>query len=251
MLNKNYNSTRERLILPEYGRHIYNIIKALGKIEDKEVLNAAVLRVIDIMGNINPSLRDSPMFRHKLWDHLFIMSDFKLDIDSPYEKPTREALVMKPRHLEYPRKRFTHKQYGNNIREVLNKLKDMDDVAHVQAVAGDVAKFMKFKSYEYNQEYPCNDVIINDIKNFTNGEIILEESVLDKTKLDYGSKKAVQQRTGSSTTPSGRKPNNNAQNGKKSAASSSRGQYGAKQSSNSRPTQPNGRQQNPTRKNNK
>lgn len=251
MLNKNYNSTRERLILPEYGRHIYNIINALGKIEDKEVLNAAVLRVIDIMGNINPSLRDSPMFRHKLWDHLFIMSDFKLDIDSPYEKPTKEALVMKPRHLEYPRKRFTHKQYGNNIREVLNKLKDMDDTAHVQAVAGDVAKFMKFKSYEYNQEYPCNDVIINDIKNFTDGEIILEESVLDKTKLDYGSKKAVQQRTGSSSTPSGRKPNNNAQNGKKSAASSSRGQYGAKQSSNSRPTQQNGRQQNPTRKNNK
>lgn len=66
MLNKNYNSTRERLILPEYGRHIYNIIKALEKIEDKEVLNTAVLRVIDIMGNINPSLRDSPMFRHKL-----------------------------------------------------------------------------------------------------------------------------------------------------------------------------------------
>lgn len=250
MLNKNYNSTRERLILPEYGRHIYNIIKALEKIEDKEVLNAAVLRVIDIMGNINPSLRDSPMFRHKLWDHLFIMSDFKLDIDSPYEKPTREALVMKPRHLSYPRKRFTHKQYGNNIREVLNKLKDMDDAAHVQAVAGDVAKFMKFKSYEYNQEYPCNDVIINDIKNFTNGEIILEESVLDKTKLDYGSKKAVQQRTGSTSPSNGRRPNNNAQGGKKSAASPSKGQYGVKQSNN-RPAQQNGRQQNQARKNNK
>ncbi|MEG2120597.1 MAG: DUF4290 domain-containing protein [Rikenellaceae bacterium] len=231
MLNKNYNSTRERLLLPEYGRHIYNIIKALSDIHDKEVLNAAVLRVIDIMGNVNPALRDSPIFRHKLWDHLFIMSDFKLDIDSPYDKPTKEALVMKPRRLEYPKKRFTHKQYGNNIREVLNKLKGVDDVAHVQSVAGDVAKFMKFKSYEYNQEYPCNDVIINDIKNFTDGEIILQESVLDKTKLDYSSKKAIQQRSGSTNAPSnsGRnKPNCNSNN-KKSAAPISRGQYGVKQ----------------------
>lgn len=103
MLNKNYNSNREHLVLPEYGRHIYKIVKALCEIEDDERRNIESKRVIDIMGNINPGLRDSPMFRHKLWDHLFIMSDFKLNIDSPYPKPTREALVLKPRRLEYPK----------------------------------------------------------------------------------------------------------------------------------------------------
>ena len=211
MLNKNYNSNREHLVLPEYGRHIFKIVRALCEIEDDERRNIEAKRVIDIMGNINPGLRDSPMFRHKLWDHLFIMSDFKLEIDSPYPKPTREALVLKPRRLEYPKKRFTHKQYGNHIREVLNKLKNVEDNDdHVQTVAADVARFMKYKSYEYNQEYPCNDVIVNDIKNFTEGGIVLEESVLRDTKPDYNAKKNIPQRT------SGNGAAGN--NGKKSAA---------------------------------
>ena len=83
--------------LPEYGRNIQKMVEYAIQIEDREERNKAARAIISIMGNLNPHLRDVTDFKHKLWDHLFIISDFKLDIDSPYEKPTREILFEKPK----------------------------------------------------------------------------------------------------------------------------------------------------------
>ena len=88
-----YNTQRSKMVLPEYGRNIQKMVEYATQIEDKEERNKAARAIIAIMGNLNPHLRDVSDFKHKLWDHLFIISDFKLDIDSPYEKPTPEILV--------------------------------------------------------------------------------------------------------------------------------------------------------------
>ena len=185
MTEKNYNSNREKLRLPEYGRNILEMVNLLLEVEDREERNRMARAVIEVMGNINPQLRDSTEYRHKLWDHLFILSDFRLDIDSPYGVLKKEQLDIKPERLPYPKNDFSHKQYGNNVRDVIRLLKEEGNEEQKREVACDLAKFMKVKSYEYNQEYPSNEVIVNDIRKFSDGEIVLDENMLNGTKLQY------------------------------------------------------------------
>lgn len=220
MNNKNYNATREKLILPEYGRNVVSMVNALLLIEDPEERNRQAQIVIDVMGNINPTLRDSNDYKHKIWDHLFILSDFKLDIDSPYEKPSREALKVKPDRIEYSRHKITHKQYGNNIREVINQLREHIATENITSIAVDIAKFMKQKSFEYNKEYPSNEVVLNDIRKFSLGEIVLDEGTLNNTSVNANKivrtnkNSAIQTRTAKSpirrgVTPVRNRSNNN------------------------------------------
>ena len=92
-----YNTERPKLIIPEYGRHMQKMVDQAIAIEDREERNKVAKSIISVMGNLNPHLRDVPDFQHKLWDQLFIISDFKLDVDSPYEKPSREELQEHPK----------------------------------------------------------------------------------------------------------------------------------------------------------
>lgn len=183
MSDKNYNATRDKLILPEYGRNVVSMVNELLLIENREERNRQAQIVIDVMGNINPTLRDSSDYKHKIWDHLFILSDFKLDIDSPYEIPSREELRVKPEKIAYTRHYITHKQYGNNVREIIKVLCEKRDSEDVTPIAVDIAKFMKQKSFEYNKEYPSNEVVLGDIRKFSNGEIVLDEGTLNNTSV--------------------------------------------------------------------
>ena len=105
-MRKNYNFTRRRLYLPEYGRHIHQMVDSLMAIEDRVERTRQAKAVIAVMGNLNPTLRDTEDFKHKLWDHLFIMSDFQLDVDSPYPQPSRQDLTLRPQKLSYPQSRI-------------------------------------------------------------------------------------------------------------------------------------------------
>lgn len=185
MLTKNYNSNRAKLLLPEYGRNILQMIEILRNIPDREERNIQAKIVIDVMGNINPTLRDSSDYKHKLWDHLFIIADFDLDIDSPYPIPDRNALSAQPQRLKYSQHSFTHKQYGNNIRKVINQLSEIEDKELRDGYTSDIAKFMKYKSYEFNQEFPSDEVILNDIRDFTDNEFDIADTMLDGTKIFY------------------------------------------------------------------
>ena len=106
-MKKNYNSTRRKLFLPEYGRHIHEMVDSLLEIEDRRERTRQAKAVIAVMGNLNPLLRDTADFTHKLWDHLFIMSDFQLDVDSPYPRPTRQDLTVVPHPMRYSQGRTT------------------------------------------------------------------------------------------------------------------------------------------------
>ena len=162
------------------------------------------------MGNLNPLLRDTADFTHKLWDHLFIMSDFRLDVDSPYPLPTREDLEVKPDRLEYPQSAISHKHYGKNIVRVINRLKyEQPEVMEVEL--GDVVRYMHGKSMEYNQEHPTPDMMANDIRILSEGGINVDGEWIKKVEVGHKSASSHQkngkhqQRTARQSQKSGRK----------------------------------------------
>lgn len=185
MNNKIYSTQRKKLILPEYGRHIQQMVDYLSTIEDKALRTKMAHSVIAVMGNLNTTLRDTSDFRHKLWDHLYIMSEFTLDVDSPYPVPDKSMFDHQPTKIKYPKGIRRHKQYGNNVKNVINAIKDEQESAERLATAISAAKFMKVKSFEYNKEYPSDEIIIDDIRKFSDGKITLDEDTLNSTKLNY------------------------------------------------------------------
>ena len=184
-MEKNYNIYRKNLQLPEYGRHIHQMVDNLMAIEDRDERNRQARAVIAVMGNLNPLLRDTADFTHKLWDHMFIMSDFKLDVDSPYPIPTSMTLTPVPRRMDYPDEKVGLKHYGKYVKKVIRSLEGVRDQEAVQEVLGDIARYMRTKSYEYNQEHPNNEVIIKDIKQMSEGGIELDEVALNNLRSDY------------------------------------------------------------------
>lgn len=184
-MKKNYNYTRRKLFLPEYGRHIHEMIDSLQQIEDRRERNRQARAVIAVMGNLNPLLRDTADFTHKLWDHLFIMSDFQLDVDSPYPRPSREELTVKPNRIAYTQSRFTYKHYGKYVERMLQALAENPHAAKSSQAVDRLARYMRAKSYEYNQEHPNNEVIIKDIKQMSGNTIQIDEVALNNLRNDY------------------------------------------------------------------
>ena len=184
-MKHNYNYTRRKLYLPEYGRHIHEMVDQLMEIEDRDERNRQARIVIAVMGNLQPLLRDTADFTHKLWDHLFIMSDFQLDVDSPYPRPTREELMVSPRKMEYSQERIAYKHYGKYVSHILRKLSEEGNSEATKAAVDSLARYMRTKSFEYNQEHPNNEVIIKDIKQMSGGNIELDEIALNNLRSDY------------------------------------------------------------------
>lgn len=184
-MKKNYNYTRRKLYLPEYGRHIQEMVDSLQDIPDKTERTRQAKAVIAVMGNLNPLLRDTADFTHKLWDHLFIMSDFQLDVDSPYPLPARSDVMVKPRKMNYTQSHIPYKHYGKYVGFMLKRLGREQNQANVSAAVDNIARFMRTKSYEYNQEHPNNEVIIKDIKRMSDFAIELDEVALNNLRSEY------------------------------------------------------------------
>jgi hypothetical protein len=184
-MEKNYNYTRKKMFLPEYGRHIHEMVDYLQSINDRAERTRQAYIVIDVMGNLNPLLRDTSDIAHKLWDHLFIMADFDLDVDSPYPIPTRKDLRPRPDKLAYPKKDMMFKHYGKNIERMVASLKDNPDKEAVEETLENIVRYMRTKSYEYNQEHPNNDIIINDLRRMSHGEVAIDEEAIGNIKSEY------------------------------------------------------------------
>ncbi|MBQ3208277.1 MAG: DUF4290 domain-containing protein [Alistipes sp.] len=184
-MRHNYNYKRRKLYLPEYGRHIQEMVDSLLTIEDRAERTRQAKAVIAVMGNLNPLLRDTADFTHKLWDHLFIMSDFQLDVDSPYPQPTREELEPTPRRLNYPQSFIRFKHYGKYVGRILKSLADCPEDKSIDATVGNIARYMRTKSYEYNLDHPNNEVIIKDIKILSGNSIEIDEQALNNIRSDY------------------------------------------------------------------
>lgn len=209
LMEKNYNIYRKRLFLPEYGRHIHQMVDNLVAIEDREERNRKARVVISVMGNLHPLLRDTPDFTHKLWDHLFIMSDFKLDVDSPYPVPTVQTLSPQPRRMPYPRQRVGMKHYGRYVKSMINALKGVEDQAAVQDAIGNIARYLRTKSFEYNQEHPNNEVIIKDIKKMSDYDISVDEDAINLIKSEYKQPHTVRNKKNAHPKKNGKSSKNN------------------------------------------
>jgi hypothetical protein len=188
--NIEYNTERSKLIIPEYGRHMQKMVDHAISIEDPAERNKVAKAIIDVMGNMNPHLRDVADFKHKLWDQLFIISDFKLDVESPFEKPSREELAAKPERLPYPQNFPKYRFYGNNIKRMIDVALSWEEGELKQALIGTVANHMKKCFLNWNKDTVEDAVIFNHLYELSNGGIdvttndlvLTDSSVLLKSK---------------------------------------------------------------------
>lgn len=200
-----YNTSRKKLILAEYGRNVQNMVEYICTLPTKEERNKYAQVVIDMMGFLNPHLRDVPDFKHKLWDHLHIISGFQIDVDSPYPILAKENINIKPERLEYPQSRIKYKHYGHTIEMMIKKAKEVTDPEKKQHMVNSIANFMKMAYVLWNKDYVNDEQILSDLADLSNRELDLSNVVLQK----IDAKQTGNQNSSNGGSRNNQKSNNN------------------------------------------
>ena len=167
-----YNTQRKKLLLPEYGRYIQRMIQRVSAIEDREKRNEQIRAVVSIMGELNPHLRDVNDFKHKLWDHVHIISDFSIDIDAPYPTPTRESFQERPEKIPYPSTPVKIMHYGRSVQNMIDVLSERPDNEERQIVALMIANYMKREYLMWNKDIVTDEIIFRDLTALSKGRIV-------------------------------------------------------------------------------
>jgi len=175
-----YNTDREPLAIPEYGRYIHEMVAYLKTIEDRDKRNKNALAIIKLLGKQNPHLRDVPDFQHKLWDHLFIMAGFDLDVDSPFPKPSPEKLKAKPEKLPYPKKGYQFRFYGHIIKKMIDEAVKWEEGPLKDKLIQTIANHMKKNYLTWNRDTVDDAVIFEHLRILSDGKINLST---DETEL--------------------------------------------------------------------
>ena len=193
-----YNTQREKLLMPEYGRHVQDMINYVKNIPDKEKRNEQIQAVVQVMGTLNPQLRDLNDFKHKLWDHVQIISDFEIDIDSPYPTPTRETLSTKPNPIPLEKEPIKMVCYGRNIQNMINVIAEREDDELKTAMIKTLASYMKQQYLIWNKDSVSEETIFNDIYKLSDGRITVPEEIHIGMGMNEGStyQRNVAQSTG-------------------------------------------------------
>ena len=171
-----YNTSLPKMIIPEYGRNIQKMIDFAMTVQDREERNKVARAIIDVMGQLNPHLRDVTDFKHKLWDHIFIISDFKLDVDSPYPIPTRDVIHLKPERLAYPQKNPKYRFYGNNIKYMIDVANSWEEGEMKDALVKVIANHMKKSYLSWNKDTVTDTVIFEHLYELSGGKLNLLQS---------------------------------------------------------------------------
>jgi hypothetical protein len=176
-----YNTQREKLIISEYGRHIQKMVDFAVSLKDKEKRQKTSESIINLMGELNPQYRDVDDFKHKLWDHLFIISDFKLDVESPYPKPKIEDLFEKPDPLNYPNQKIKYNHYGKIIELMIEEAIIMEDLEVKEKLVLAIANQMKRSYINWNTNSVDDKIILNQLTILSNQKLSLPQgTVLNK-----------------------------------------------------------------------
>lgn len=197
LITHDYNTEREKMSIPEYGRNIHNMVRHISTIEDREERNKAARTIISIMGNMNPHLRDINDFKHKLWDHLAIISDFKIDIDSPYPMPEPSTLSEKPKTVPYNNYPIKYKHYGRILEQMIKAATEMEDEEKKEALIHMIANHMKKSYLTWSRSQVSDEIIYKDLRELSGGlierspEIRLSESkdILARSKKKKSQRK--------------------------------------------------------------
>jgi hypothetical protein len=171
-----YNSERPLMIIPEYGRHIQKLVDHCLALETKEERDKMAKAIVDVMGNLQPHLRDVPDFKHKLWDQLYIMADFKLDVESPYPQPSKEELQEKPEGLPYPKSASRYRYYGNNIQTMIDIALGWEEGDKKEALVFTIANHMKKCYLNWNKDTVDDAVIFKHLFDLSDGKLDLRET---------------------------------------------------------------------------
>jgi hypothetical protein len=170
-----YNTERKPIIIPEYGRNIHDMIDYACSISDREQRNRNAQAIIKVMSQVNSQYKDSDDFMEKLWDHLFIMSDYQLDVDSPFPKPQKEKIEEKPKKVEYPDKNIKYKHYGHAIQKFIKKASEMEDGEEKDSFTYYIANMMKKNFLLYNRESVNDELIHKHLMELSDGDLKMRD----------------------------------------------------------------------------
>jgi molybdopterin converting factor small subunit len=170
-LYTDYNTQKPKLILPEYGRNIQIMVEQIKQIEDKEERSRAAQSIINVMGNLNPHLRDVNDFKHKLWDHITIISGFDIDIDSPYPLPNIETFTDKPNRVPYPENHIRYRYFGKIVEHLIQKATTVEDEDAKNILVEQIANHLKKSYLTWNKEVVSDDFIFQVLHELSGGKI--------------------------------------------------------------------------------
>lgn len=170
-----YNTSRKSLIISEYGRSIQEMVEYTVQLEDRDERTRAAKTIVNAMAVLNPQLREFADFKHKLWDHLYIISDFKLDCDSPFPMPDKDLTHVKPEPMPYPQKNIKLRHYGSTIELMIKEAMKMEESPERQQVVEAIANFMKMSYLTWNRDSVDDEVIRGQLKEFSGGQLEVRE----------------------------------------------------------------------------
>jgi hypothetical protein len=176
-MNYDYNTQRKRMALPEYGRNVQKMVDHIKTIEDRDERNRAAKTIISIMGNLNPHLRDVGDFKHKLWDHLSLIANFELDIDSPYPVPEPSKFVEKPQQVPYRQGEIRYLHYGRIIELMIDAASEMEDGDEKEYFTTLIVNQMKKSYITWNRAQVADEVIIGNMKLLSRGRLKMTDGV--------------------------------------------------------------------------
>ena len=168
-----YNTGREKIVISEYGRNIQVMIRHLNDIEDRKERTEAAYFIVNVMAQMNPQVKESNDYMHKLWDHLYIIANYDLDVDSPYPIPTPEMQKKKPEHVGYQKNNIRYGHYGQYIYDIVKKVKEMEDGPKKQAILINIANQMKRDYLNWNRDTVNDLLILDDLYKISGEEITL------------------------------------------------------------------------------
>lgn len=182
------------MIIPEYGRNVQKMIDFACTIEDREERNKIANAIISVMGQLNPQLRDITDFTHKLWAHLFIMSDFLLDVDSPYPKPSPESFRSKPDNVPYPSNDIRFGHYGKTVERLVEAACAYEEGEEKQYLVGRIANLMKRSNLQWNSADVKDETILKDLDRLSKGALKVNEDFVFESASDLLKKGASKKR---------------------------------------------------------
>lgn len=203
-----YNTQLPKMEIPEYGRNIQIMIDHCCTIQDRDERNRCAKAIIQIMGQLNPHLRDVADFNHKLWDHLFVISKFRLDVDSPYPKPNPESFTTKPDKVSYPTGPIKYKHYGRTIERIINIAKTYPEGAEKKELTRLIANHLKKSYMNWNKDSVTDDIIFAQMKDLSKGELFIDETSALSSANDLRGNKGMNL-GGNSNMPQHQHNNNN------------------------------------------
>lgn len=181
-----YNTQRSKLIMPEYGRHVQKMIDHVMNIKDREKRNEQIRAVVGVMGILNPQLRDINDFKHKLWDHVQIISDFQIDIDSPYPTPTRETFVNKPNPIPLEKTPLKAAHYGRNIQNMIDLVAEKEEGEVRDGMIHVLANYMRQQYLIWNKDTVTEETIFKDIVALSGGRLSIPAEMHLSTSVPLG-----------------------------------------------------------------